>query len=251
LWWDAVAGAKVYHVSVDDGPWQSIGGSRTYCDTIATTEDRSYYVRGCNDCGCGNAAPEVIVSPAPLPGRPSLADCNFEGSQLLLGWTSVVDADEYQVYRDGLLWMTTSDTTLLTTPDYGGEHSFFVRASNDCGPGESSDTCVITLPTDIEDEGQSAGLPREFALGQNYPNPFNPETRIDFALPRSSRVHLEIVNMLGRTVRVLVDRRMPAGHHSVIWDGADESGKIVSSGVYFYRMKAGSFSTSRKMLLMR
>lgn len=251
LTWPALINAKVYHVSVDNGPWTSVGSSRSYCDTLIDSENHSFYVRGCNDCGCGNPAPEVILSPQPLPGRPSLTNCGFDGSQLRMSWTTATNAVDYRIYRDGSQWMATSGTTLVVTPDYGGEHSFYIRAANDCGPGESSDTCLVTLPTGVDDPHDHKALPGEFSLGQNYPNPFNPETRIDFALPRGGTVRIEVVNMLGRTVRVVVDRPMPAGYHSVVWDGTDQRGRVVSSGVYFYRMQAGAFRASRKMLLMR
>lgn len=94
--------------------------------------------------------------------------------------------------------------------------------------------------------------PDEFSLTQNYPNPFNPTTQINYALPRSSQVTLTIFNVLGRKVRELVrKRRQPAGIHTVEWDGKDDSGTAVASGVYLYRIKAGDFVKSRKMILVR
>jgi hypothetical protein len=97
----------------------------------------------------------------------------------------------------------------------------------------------------------SPRTPDDFALHQNYPNPFNPETRIDFDLPTSSRVELAVYNILGRRIKVLADTEYPAGAHSVVWDGRDENGRAVSSGVYFYRLHSGSLSQSRKMVLLK
>ncbi len=94
-------------------------------------------------------------------------------------------------------------------------------------------------------------LPRTYELSQNYPNPFNPTTTIEFALPSASPVRLEVINVLGQTVTTLVDSDMEAGYHSVEWDGTDGSGSSVASGVYFYRINAGDFTRSHKMLLLK
>lgn len=91
-----------------------------------------------------------------------------------------------------------------------------------------------------------AALPTEFDLSQNYPNPFNPSTSIQLALPKSSEVRLEVFNLLGQKVTTLVDGPMPAGYHTVTWDASDHA-----TGVYFYRLVADDFITSRKMILVK
>jgi len=93
--------------------------------------------------------------------------------------------------------------------------------------------------------------PKHFELAQNYPNPFNPETQIRFLLPERSFVTLTIYNNLGQVVRHLVSESRPAGAYVATWNGRDEMGQTVSSGVYFYELKAGKFHQIRKMLLMR
>jgi hypothetical protein len=98
---------------------------------------------------------------------------------------------------------------------------------------------------------QSANVPKEFGLDQNYPNPFNPTTKISFALPQSANVRLEIFNVLGQAVRVLEDGAMDAGTHTVVWDGRNSNGGQVSSGLYFYRINAGSFSATKKMMMLK
>lgn len=94
-------------------------------------------------------------------------------------------------------------------------------------------------------------LPKKFSLEQNYPNPFNPSTTIAYELPRSCRVELRIYNSLGQEVRTLVSKRESAGSHKVIWDGKDALGRTVSTGVYIYRIKAGEYIQSRKMMMIR
>ncbi len=94
-------------------------------------------------------------------------------------------------------------------------------------------------------------LPLEFSLRQNYPNPFNPETTIRYQLPETAFISLTILDSNGRTVRTLVRGISPAGDFSVNWDGLNESGREVSSGTYFYRLRAGAFEQVRAMTLVR
>jgi outer membrane protein assembly factor BamB len=90
-----------------------------------------------------------------------------------------------------------------------------------------------------------------FSLGQCYPNPFNPSTTIRFTLGEAARVRLGIYDVSGRLVRVLLDDRRGAGSHNEMWDGTDHAGRGVSSGVYFYRLEAGAFIETKKMVLLR
>ncbi|PKK83729.1 MAG: hypothetical protein CVT49_06835 [candidate division Zixibacteria bacterium HGW-Zixibacteria-1] len=94
-------------------------------------------------------------------------------------------------------------------------------------------------------------LPDRFLLLQNYPNPFNPATTIEYSLPARAHVNLSIFNILGRKVITLVDEARGAGTHRVIWDGANYAGNNVASGIYFYRMEAGEYIETRKMLLIK
>ena len=94
-------------------------------------------------------------------------------------------------------------------------------------------------------------LPRVTALRQNRPNPFNPETRIELELPQSARAVLQIYDGNGRRVRRLLDRDLPAGVHGVSWDGQDDSGQTLASGVYFYELRAGAIVAGRRMVLLR
>ncbi len=97
-----------------------------------------------------------------------------------------------------------------------------------------------------------AGLvPDHYALNQNYPNPFNPTTDISFSLPVAGKVTLDIYNVLGQKVTTLVDGYFDAGEHTVVWDGTDANHNPVSSGIYLYRLQAGDFSDTKKMMLVK
>jgi len=94
-------------------------------------------------------------------------------------------------------------------------------------------------------------IPTDFALEQNYPNPFNPLTTIKFSLPKSGFTTLEIYNVLGQKVKTLVEKELPAGFHTVVWNSEDNNGKETASGVYFYRLFSGDQSAYRKMMLVK
>ena len=101
---------------------------------------------------------------------------------------------------------------------------------------------------------KTESVPEAFRLSQNYPNPFNPSTVIEYALPSSAsgeEVRLEVYNVLGQRVRVLVARHQEAGFYRAEWDGTDEAGAKVASGVYVYRLQVGEFSQVRRMLLLK
>ena len=95
-----------------------------------------------------------------------------------------------------------------------------------------------------------ATAPNTFQLSQNYPNPFNPTTTISFALPEAASVRLTVHNALGQEVRVLVSSTLEAGVHAAMWDATDHYGNRVATGLYFYRLSAGDFVHTRKMLLL-
>ncbi|PWB75889.1 hypothetical protein C3F09_01895 [candidate division GN15 bacterium] len=96
-----------------------------------------------------------------------------------------------------------------------------------------------------------ANLPTKFALDQNFPNPFNPTTQVSFALPKNAHVQLTVFNVLGQTVKTLVDEDMAAGNHTVTWNGRNSDGEQVSSGIYFYRISAGDFNATKKMMMLK
>ncbi len=93
-------------------------------------------------------------------------------------------------------------------------------------------------------------LPERFELGHNYPNPFNPSTIIPYQLPASTRVRLEVFNILGQRVTTLVDGERAAGFHTARWDATDAAGRAVAAGVYFYRLKGGGVHLTRRMVLI-
>jgi hypothetical protein len=112
---------------------------------------------------------------------------------------------------------------------------------------------VVTIPVDLTTTGIAADelLPTTFAVSRNYPNPFNPTTTIDYQLPQTADVTLEIYNVLGQKVRTLVNTRMAAGRYQAVWDARNDAGTSVGSGVYIYRFEAGDYKSVQKMVLLK
>ncbi len=94
-------------------------------------------------------------------------------------------------------------------------------------------------------------LPENFDLKANYPNPFNPTTTIAFDLPEATDVRLEVYDMMGRRVATLVNGNMSAGRYEAVWNARADNGAAVASGVYIYRLRAGSFESVKQMVLMK
>ncbi|MBC8403062.1 MAG: phosphodiester glycosidase family protein [Candidatus Marinimicrobia bacterium] len=96
-----------------------------------------------------------------------------------------------------------------------------------------------------------AGNPNRYRLGQNYPNPFNPNTVIPYYIPDKNQISLVVFDILGHRVRTLKEAEVEPGHYSIIWDGRNQAGEPVSTGIYIYQLKAGNIVHSRKMLLIK
>jgi hypothetical protein len=108
---------------------------------------------------------------------------------------------------------------------------------------------VPLIPTSVGDPVN--GVPTTFAVFQNYPNPFNPTTTIDYAVSKQSFVSLKVYNLLGQEVKSLVAEEKSVGVHKAQWDGVDNAGVAVPSGMYLYKMVAGSFSETKKMMFLK
>ncbi|MCP4708745.1 MAG: T9SS type A sorting domain-containing protein, partial [Planctomycetes bacterium] len=171
----------------------------------------------------------------------------------------------YNIYRDfdangefGLVNASPIEHTfyLDTTPDFTGDYCYYVTAVYDAGESDPSndehDVCefVEVIPPAIEG-GEIDEIPTVYSLSRNYPNPFNPRTTIQFALPEAGQVKMTIYNSTGQVVKTLVDAEMEAAYHSVQWDGTNDSGQTISSGVYFYKMEAGEFTQTQRMMLLK
>jgi hypothetical protein len=155
----------------------------------------------------------------------------------------------FHIYRDSEVIGFTTDLNYLDSEVAEGIYSYSVTAIY--GNYESSLSNQISVeilnPTDAENDYLSAST----ELIGNYPNPFNPATNIKFVMSESGHVKIDIYNSKGQKIITIVDEQKEAGNYSVVWNGKDDSGKNVPSGVYFSKMRSAKYTATRKMILMK
>ena len=167
------------------------------------------------------------------------------------------DSVEYTLYFDGNLvgggpvydYKYNINDTTVHIPFTPGTFGLFAFQQNAALPGYFDNVQVEELVTSI-DSNREIVIER-YVLHQNYPNPFNPTTTIKFELPISEFVQLEVFNIVGQKVRTLANNQLNAGTQQVVWDAYDDYDNEVPAGLYYYRLRAGTFEQTRKMLLVK
>jgi hypothetical protein len=228
------------------------GGSVVVVPVDPTTLQSPVQLTFENISGAGNTSITTSDTGPPPPGSLSFGDdptfydlsstATFSGSILVCihydeANFSVPETSLKVLHYDGAAWVDI--TTSLDT-----------NANILCGTTTALSPFAIAEPVGSTDVDERA--PSQFALHPCVPNPFNPSTTIRYDVPNGGvRVSIAVFDVTGRRVRSLVDGARPAGEQSVTWDGRDDGGTTVASGVYFYRMIAGSFAQTRKMVLLK
>ena len=152
------------------------------------------------------------------------------------------------------LWNTSAQKETILTPE---EIQFYDPASgNPIDPvpyeGKGTAAAAITVASSVSlPSSEQEGIPQSYSLDQNYPNPFNPSTSISYALAQPSQVELKIFNLKGGLVKTLFDGRQSAGNHSIQWNGANNLGEEVATGIYFYKLTTDKFVAVKKMILSK
>jgi hypothetical protein len=192
------------------------------------------------------------------PGVPANLVVQYDaGTGHALTWDESLATDfrHFRVYRGVDPGFVPSAATLVTTTAANG----WVDASAPPGPasykvtaldfaGNESAAAAVSSVSAVD----GATLPRHFALAANVPNPFNPSTRVNYEVPvGGGEMTLRIYDLRGQLVRTLVDGAQPAGRHAAIWDGRDEAGRPLPSGVYVGRLQAGAVVETRAMVLAK
>lgn len=216
------------------------------------------------------------------PQNLTIVNAGNNGENPILQWDANTETDiqHYAIYKgyqdsktDPINWnssptTTTTNTTWtdpITTIDTSAPSSVHYRitavdlADNESDYSNSVSTHSYQVPKSSDGAEETiAGLPEEFQLHANYPNPFNPHTQIRFDLPEAAEVTLKVFNLLGEDIRTLVRAHTAAGFHTVAWDGTNQAGGPVPSGIYLYRLEVTSAITgearltrTRKMTLLR
>ncbi len=162
-------------------------------------------------------------------------------------------------YEDGFIWHYELIDTMVYTPDHYGKLMDFDSGDRPTvaylkyidGNGFFVRLAVRSDPVAVDDEEIHTNRIKAYSLFQNYPNPFNQSTRIEFSLSHSGFVNLSIYDLLGRKVRTLVSENLSPGYKYVMWDGKDDSKRGLSSGIYFYQLKVGDLSETKKLVLLK
>jgi hypothetical protein len=224
-----------------------------YFQVMAHTSDPSVYWISYPDSGASgdNLAP---LAPKGLTG-----DCQGEQESLTISWSPNRESDlsYYAVYRDVRVDFSPSGENRIATTrecdytDHQWNRSagyYYKVAAVDIHDNESAASLLKLDDSSDGDTGETSRIPY---LAQNVPNPFNPVTRITYRITEGTDVSLSVYDASGRLVKVLVAKHLEADHYTVSWDGKDEAGRPVASGIYFYRLAAEMFTETRKMVLIR
>ncbi len=177
-------------------------------------------------------------------------------AEITFRWTKSADLEKDPHYYQVRLWGLGVDTTWQSNDNVtsftnfvalhaGQQYTWYVITRDEWNTTYSPDSSrfIYTPLTDVQ---EPASVPYTYRVNQNYPNPFNPSTRISYELAAKSHVILRVFNILGEQVAELVNNTLPAGRYDVVFDA-----KGLSSGIYFYRLDAGEFMSTKKMILLR
>lgn len=220
----------VYYVG---GFWNASDGVRSVelrgsiSQTFSTVKDSVYHLRF-DMAGHPDAGPSDKKLRVSVPGMREFT-FNIDGkSKRNMGWQEM-----------GFKFTAFNQLTTLT-----------LTGMNLSGVGPTIDNIRLDGPTSVNDT--PVALLKSFTLSQNYPNPFNPETYIDYYIAQVSKINIEIFNILGKRIKILVDREQVPGEYNIKWAGDDGTGIPVTSGIYFYVLKVNGFVISKKkMVLLR
>ena len=233
--------------------------AETLLDSVNATANGStmFYIAGYS------VNNKVVYSSLPFAGysidniapfKVSQFTVSLNGTDANLNWKPVDQDDvvEFLVYRGSTPNFTpgtpiaTVKGMTYTDANVTGPTWYIVQ-----GVDKSGNKGELSSPMGTTNVEQVEGLPTTYALGQNYPNPFNPSTTINFSLPEAGTVVLQVYTISGELVASLAQGEYPAGNFRVTWTGTDKSGAQVASGMYLYRIQSGSFTSVKKMIMLK
>ncbi len=263
--WSPVGYAETYHFQLaSDDKFGSIRADVNNLTnafyTLDTLEkDVHYYwrVKALNDSGESSwTATHMFTAIAPFitVTKPNGGELWQRGLSYFIQWNdNIVEDVVIQLYKGDKLSTTIASTSnhraykwyISTTFAIGSDYSIKIKSKTDT-LFDISDKYFAVIDTTNTFVKNESSVVKDYALYQNYPNPFNPTTTIYFALPSQSFVSLKVFDMLGRKVATLVSENMSAGSYTRQWNATN-----ISSGIYFYRLQAGSFTETKKLVLLR
>lgn len=253
--WDApggyisrsLSGYKIYQDGAEVAEITN-AATLTYTDECLDEGTYEYTITAVYTYPPGESIPTDPVNATVVLYPPSNIDAQSQPPNIIVTWGAPIRGiDSYNIYRDGLLHeegvvgLMFIDIAVPT-----GTYVYSMTAVY-CG-GYESDPVEVEV---VHVSGDGILRPTVTALTGNYPNPFNPTTTISFSLAEAGYVSIEIYNTRGQLVKILVNTELENAYHEIVWNGKDNSGKTAASGIYFYKMKASSFTSTKKMVLMK
>lgn len=253
--WPKATDSQVYYTTNDGTGWtdpvaitESTDGSISYPAIRIDSDDNLYIVWAMDsppDTVMGRDAPEIWYTTSDDGGKTwatqtqlstnthyTTGGVNYRSANISRHiWEAGVGGSSFEGGAD-VMWFE-EDTTLTTGDAY---QIYYGR--------------IPKVVVGVKDE-KPVGVLGRFELAQNYPNPFNAATRIDFSIPERGDVYLAIYNLLGQRIATLVNKKMNAGSHSLTWNGTDDRGESVASGIYFYKLESKDRVQARKLVLMK
>jgi subtilisin family serine protease/fibronectin type 3 domain-containing protein len=222
--------------------------------SVENDVEYQYYVTAICDFGESGASNVVEATPYSLNPPQNLTAAPLNGS-IELSWEEPEPQGlvilGYNIYRDQELL----NTEAVTANEFADSevindeiYHYHVTALYDEGESEPSNEVEIEAFVNAEDH---LNLPLSTRLHANYPNPFNPETTINFDLKQAGFVSIEVFNIKGQKVTTLIDDYREAGSYRLVWNGKNDSKREINSGIFFYRMKSGEYTATRKMILLK
>lgn len=231
---------------------RTAGGLLTFTSMVNAVNGTMSFFTGVNNSQYHDNSPDTILIAG---GADGVDDATAEPPHAVRTpvWELKFRHSSTGIDSIGVVW--------LDSAKFSGQHCYFttkvpppVDVLVNFLPGRlhvcpNADT-LDCVGSDVRDVRHGV-IPGQYALSQNYPNPFNANTQISFALPKSGKTTLEVFNILGQKVNTLVNEYMTAGYKIVNWDGRDERGSEVASGIYFYRLRSQDYLQTKRALLMK
>ncbi len=271
-----------YHLfkgTVDGGTvtyFFSVGKNTTsYTDNNVTNGTTYYYKINAGDTSNNQSVISAQVSATPTapidvtrPATPTITSASAMQCGVKLEWTQNTEPDlaNYYIYRSKTSGFTPSLSKPMVTSNKIATVDKSLTQYNDITNVESNTVYYYKMSA-VDNSGNESGYSSqatattlnilndnsttEFALYQNVPNPFNPITEIEFSIPTDTDVNIVIYDLMGNEIKTLINDFKPVGQYKVNWDSRDNTGQPVSGGIYFYKLQAGDFIQTNKMLLLK
>ena len=245
----SLAGYKVYRDGIEIAEIFD-PATLSYSDECIDAGNYEYYVTAIYTNPDDESEPSNLVDVEITLPAPTGLTATSNWPNILITWSAMPGVESYNLYQDGALVTNSTSTFYLHANIPAGTYVYNVAAVF-CGGYEGEWSSDNPLTHEDPNSVDPNLIPLVTSLDGNYPNPFNPTTMIKFALHEDAKVAINVYNIKGEKVRTLVNGELEAAYHSILWNGADDNGKTAASGVYFYKMKAGKFVSTKKMILMK